>query len=87
MGSVGVAGMGVVGGYGVDGVVLRDAPEVEGVMVPCRVGRRHVGVLCSIHMDERACSTCLRWRRKRKISWYRRMVLREITRDSGNLTL
>jgi len=48
---------------------------------------RHGCVFCSTHMFERACSTCLRWRRKRKISWYKRIVLREMTSDRGNLTL
>ena len=48
---------------------------------------RHGVVFCSIHMLERACSTCLRWRRKRKRSWYLRIVFREMTSESGNLTL
>lgn len=47
---------------------------------------RHGLVFCSIHMLQRACSTCLRCRRKRKRSWYLRMVFREITSESGNLT-
>ena len=34
----------------------------------CDLARRHGLVLCSIHMVERDCSTCLRCRRKRKMS-------------------
>ncbi len=33
-----------------------------------RVGRRQGAVLCSIHIEDKDCSTCLRCRRNRKMS-------------------
>lgn len=62
------------------GVGGRDEPALRGVSV------RHGAVLWSDHMFVSDCSTCLRCSRKRKMSWYRRMVLREMTSESGNLT-